>query len=34
MEPLLPIDNAREQIMLLLEEYTQLCKVIQTNVVR
>jgi hypothetical protein len=33
-QPLSPIDNAREQIILLVEEYTQLCKMIQTNATR
>ncbi len=28
------VDNAREQIMLLVEEYTRLCKVLQTDSVR
>lgn len=33
-QPLSPIDNTREQIILLVEEYTQLCKRIQTNATR
>jgi hypothetical protein len=28
------VDNARKQIMLLVEEYTRLCKVLQTDSVR
>ena len=29
-----PVDNAREQIILLVEEYTRLCKVLQTDAIR